>query len=87
MLKRGLENMESSDFVVRDMTFDELIRRAWSVGLLNEEIAQWREFRKQRGITSHTYDEDKAEWVYQGIPRFLAEAKHLHAALEKRKTL
>jgi len=85
MLRRTIEKIEASEFTVRDMTFDELIRRAWSIGLLNEEITQWREFRKQRGTTSHTYDEDKAELIYREIPRFLAEAQYLYAALEKRQ--
>jgi len=87
MLKRMLSQIESSDAVVRDMTFDELIRRGWAIGLLNEEIAGWREFRKQRGTTSHTYDEKKAELIYREIPRFLAEARYLYAALEKRQSI
>jgi len=85
MIKRQLMAIASSDEVVPGMSFDELIRHAWAIGLLNEEVAQWREFRKQRGTTSHTYDEKKAELIYQEIPRFLAEAKYLCAALEKRQ--
>jgi len=86
MLKRQLGQIESSDVVVRDMSFDELIRRGWAIGLLNEEIAQWREFRKQRGTTSHTYDAKKAELIFQEIPRFLSEAQYLYASLEKRQS-
>jgi len=86
MLKRHLEHVESSAAQVRHSTFDELIRRAWAIGLLNEEIVQWREFRKQRGTTSHTYDENKAALIYRELPRFLAEAKYLHAAIEKRQS-
>jgi len=85
MLRRTIEKIEASELAVRDMTFDALIRRAWSIGLLNEEVAQWREFRKQRGTTSHAYDADKAELIYREIPRFLAAAQHLYAALEKRQ--
>jgi len=85
MLKRKLEQIESSEAVVRGITFDDLIRRGWAKGFLNEEIAQWREFRKQRGTTSHTYDENKAELIYQEIPRFLAEAKYLYATIEKQQ--
>jgi len=83
MLKRKLEQIESSKAVVRSMSFDDLMRRGWALDFLNEEIAQWREFRKQRGTTSHTYDENKAELIYREIPRFLAEAKYLYAAIEK----
>jgi len=86
MIKRWLEKIEPNELAVKDMTFDELIRRAWDLGLLNEEVVQWRKFRKQRGTTSHTYDERKAEIIYQSIPRFLAEAKYLYAALLKRQT-
>jgi len=86
ILKRKLGQIESSEAVVHSMSFDELIRRAWSIGFLNEEIVQWREFRKQRGTTSHTYDENKAELIYQGIPRFLDEAKYLYNAIEKLQT-
>jgi len=82
ILKRKLGQIESSEAVVRGMSFDELIRRGWAIGLLNEEIAQWREFRKQRGTTSHTYDGNKAELIYREIPRFLAEAKYLYNAIE-----
>jgi len=87
MIRRSLAQIEASEQTVRDMTFDDLIRRAWSVGWLNEEIVQWREFRKQRGTTSHTYDEKKAEEIFQALPRFLAEARYLYAALEKRQTV
>jgi len=86
MLKRQLRQIESSDAVVRDMSFDTLIRRGWAIGLLNEEITRWREFRKQRGTTSHTYDAKKAELIYQEIPRFLKEAQYLYAAIEKRQS-
>jgi len=82
MLKRQLEQTESSAAVVHGMSFDALIRRGWALGFLNEEIAQWREFRKQRGTTSHTYDGNKAELIYREIPRFLAEAKYLYNAIE-----
>jgi len=85
MLKRHLEQIVPDKTEVDEMTFDELIRHAFSIGLLNEEIVQWREFRKQRGTTSHTYDEHKAELIYRGIPRFLAEAKYLYAAISQRQ--
>jgi len=75
----------SSTEVVRTMTFDQLIRHAYSLGLLNEEIVQWRLFREKRNITSHTYDESKALEVCAIIPAFLHEAQYLHAALKKQQ--
>ena len=41
-------------------------------------------YRKRRGITSHTYDENKAEDIYQNIPEFLTEVKYLFKQLEQR---
>jgi len=84
-IRRHLEQSESSVAIVRSMSFDELIRRAWALELLHEDVTQWREFRKQRGTTSHTYNEDKAEIIYQEIPRFLVEAQYLHAAILQRQ--
>jgi nucleotidyltransferase substrate binding protein (TIGR01987 family) len=67
------------------MTFNEIIRRGFEVGLLQAEISQWKEFRKDRGTTSHTYDEDKANDVYETIPTFLKEAKFLYSQITKRQ--
>lgn len=39
-------------------------------------------YRKRRGITSHTYDENKAEDIYQNIPEFLTEVKYLFKQLD-----
>jgi len=85
MIRRQIEQIESHQNSVLNTTFDELIRRAFSLGLLNEKISQWRTFRKRRNISSHTYDGDKAELIYREIPRFLAEAKYLYASMESRQ--
>ncbi|WP_082081361.1 nucleotidyltransferase substrate binding protein [Methylocucumis oryzae] len=46
------------------MTFNELIRRGYALGLLQAEISTWQAFRKDRGTTSHTYDETKAAEIF-----------------------
>jgi len=86
MLYRFFEQTPSSKEVIRTMGFNNFIRHAWSMGLLAEELAQWKTFREKRNITSHTYNEDKAIEVCAIIPAFLAEAKYLCAALEKRQS-
>jgi len=86
MIRRQLEQIESHPNAALNATFDELIRRAFSLDLLNEKIAQWRTFRARRNISSHTYDGEKAGLIYQEIPRFLAEAKYLLASLQARQT-
>ena len=61
ILKRYLEATETNPAAVDDMTFNELVRRGFELGLLQAEMAEWKEFRKDRGTTSHAYDEEKAK--------------------------
>lgn len=85
MLKRHLEATEATPSAVEEMSFNDLVRRGFELGLLKAEIAEWREFRKNRGSTSHAYDMNKAQEIYEKIPAFLAEAKFLLAQIEKRQ--
>lgn len=84
MLKRTLTLIESDPFAIENMTFDEVIRTGYAHGLLQSEISVWRKYRKNRGTTSHTYNEQKAVEVFEAIPAFLADAKYLHEQLEAR---
>ena len=68
---------------MQEASFSDIIREGYARGVLNEEIAQWKKFREYRGITSHGYDEHKAQLVYENIPPFLAEAKFLYDKLDQ----
>ena len=85
MLKRFLEATEPNPSAIEEMTFNEVIRLGYAKGLLNAELLQWKEFRKERGTTSHTYDEQKALDVFEDIPSFLVEVKHLMDAIRTRQ--
>jgi nucleotidyltransferase substrate binding protein (TIGR01987 family) len=85
ILKRYLEATEPNPAAVEEMSFNELVRRGFELGLLQAEITEWKEFRKDRGTTSHTYDEAKAQDVFETIPAFLAEAKFLMSQIQKRQ--
>ena len=81
LIKRYLETTEPSpDF--DDITFNDLIRKGYEKGLLLNDLEAWKAYRKRRGITSHTYDENKAEDIYQNIPEFLTEVKYLFKQLD-----
>ncbi len=83
LIKRYLETTEPSpDF--DDITFNDLIRKGYEKGLLLNDLEAWKAYRKHRGITSHTYDENKAEDIYQNIPEFLTEVRYLFKQLEQR---
>lgn len=84
MLKRYLLATTPSPDLVAEMSFQDLIRSANARDLLLGEWADWKTFRDMRSRTSHTYDEAVALAVVAGIPRFLAEARHLYKQLAQR---
>ena len=86
MIKRYLELTLPNPAVVDEMSFTTLIRTACEQNLLLSDVETWKIFRKERGITSHTYDQNKAQDVFEKIPLFLKEAKFLLAKLKKRSS-
>jgi nucleotidyltransferase substrate binding protein (TIGR01987 family) len=86
MLRRFLEMTEPNPSALDDATFQGLIRLGSERGLLKSDLPVWMEFRRQRGTTSHAYNEAKAAQVHTGIPAFLADAQFLLAELHRRNT-
>ncbi len=83
-LRRYLETSEPSADVIEQMSFPTLIRTANERGLLLNDWSVWIGYRDKRNITSHTYDEEKADAVIQVIPDFYAEARYLLSHLEEK---
>lgn len=83
-LRRYLEMTAATPSSVDEMDFADLIRTANEQALLLSDWPVWKDYRKARGITSHTYDETKASAVMARIPGFLQESRYLLAELEKR---
>ncbi len=77
LLKRYLESVPPSpgEFDVAD--FQYLIRSGNEQDLLLSDWPTWRKYRDMRAKTSHTYDEQIALEVVDGIAPFLQEARHL----------
>ncbi len=84
MIKRYLSLTEANPSIIDEMTFNELLRKAYEKGLIKSELAAWKEFRRERGRTSHTYDEEKAQAVFEDIPIFLQDAQFLLNSLKQR---
>lgn len=59
------------------MTFNETIRQGNKLGLLNNNLEKWTEYRQKRNLTSHTYNEEAAKEVLDVIPEFKNEAYFL----------
>ena len=84
MIKRWLKSISANPAEVDTLTFKNIIREAISQELLTSEPSDWVTYRRNRRTTSHTYDETKAERVFESIPRFLDEARYLLNQLHKK---
>lgn len=84
MLKRYLEMASANPTSIEDIDFPELIRTGAEQGLLQTSWDIWKGYRKARGATSHTYNEEKAQEVLAVIPQFLTEARYLLKQLHNR---
>ncbi len=85
-IKRYLEITEPTPEIIDQISFPELIRTACEKGLIQSDVNQWRLYRQYRSTTSHTYDEEKAELIFDELPKFLEEAKKLLKTLQERNT-
>jgi len=84
MLKRFLEATSSDPQTIDALAFGDLIRLGHERGLLRSSYDIWTLFRKARGTTSHTYDQAKAQEVFQVIPQFVEEGQYLLGQLRTR---
>ena len=85
MLRRYLEETAATPEEIETSTFQNLIRRGNEKGLLRSDWLRWKIYRQARTDSSHTYDVDKAEAVYEIAPDFLDEARYLYHQLVSRK--
>lgn len=84
MIKRYLELASANPVEVDDMSFNDVIREASKQSLVQAELVVWREYRRNRGTTSHTYNEQKAQEVLHSVPDFLTESRYLLTQLDKK---
>lgn len=82
-LRRVLEARAADPAEIDRMSFPTLIRTAFEQGLLEKGWPKWQDFRENRNITSHTYDEDLAKKGANAIPAFLDEVRRFAAKLAR----
>lgn len=78
-----LKKIASNDQDIDSTEFRDILRLSAQYGLI-ENIDDWLDYRKMRNITSHTYDENKAQQVYNGIANFLESSRFLLQQLKIR---
>lgn len=83
MLRRQLEQIAANPAAIREMAFMDMIRSGAEAGLV-QQVPKYRVFREKRNMTSHTYDEAKAEEVLAVLGEFLQEMHFLLGVLERR---
>jgi nucleotidyltransferase substrate binding protein (TIGR01987 family) len=81
MLKRRLELDLPTPAEVDGYSFKQLLRVGGERGLV-ADVAAWFDYREKRNLTSHTYDDRRAEEVYAVLPRFHDDALALLARLK-----
>lgn len=74
MIKRYIEQEMPLSEKVDQLNYRDLLRVALEMGLINH-IDRWFQYREARNQTSHTYDEDKAQAVYNILSDFLQKAQ------------
>ena len=83
MLKRTLELEAATIEEIDHLSFQDLIRTGAERGYI-EEPEKWFIYRRQRNITSHIYNEKKAESVFKTACEFINDAKKLLHSLSSR---
>ncbi|MDR1942727.1 MAG: nucleotidyltransferase substrate binding protein [Endomicrobium sp.] len=88
MLRRFLQLSEYSEGSFDEFVFADVIRTANERNLLLGNLESWIEYRKMRNITSHSYNEEKANAIVSVVPSFAKETEFLLNKLkEKSKNL
>ncbi len=83
-LRRYLQQSEANIDDTRELSFPGIVRLGWERGLLDGNWERWIEYRKARGTTTHTYNQEKAAAVFETIPKFLQDASFLLRQLKAR---
>lgn len=86
MLKRYLETSSPTPDEFDKADFQYLVRTGNEKGLLLGEWSKWRGYRNMRSKTSHTYNEEIALDVVEGIPDFLDDARYLCEQLKDKNS-
>jgi nucleotidyltransferase substrate binding protein (TIGR01987 family) len=85
MLKRFLERLSPNPAIYHSMSLADLIRSGNEHALLLGTWSDWKTYRDMCARTSHSYNEDIAREVVDGIVPFITEARYLLTQLKTRQ--
>jgi len=81
-MRRWLKENADAEEAEYPRTRKELFRMAARFGMIKEPMI-WFSYGDARNLTSHPYDEDKAETVYETAVDFIEDAKYLLERLQE----
>ena len=82
LMARWLEENVSPD-IAKGVTRRQLFRIAAEYGLIHD-VDEWVKYNESRNDTTHIYDYERAELVYESIGKFIHDARDLVHFLETR---
>jgi nucleotidyltransferase substrate binding protein (TIGR01987 family) len=83
MLKRQLRQMAADPAAIDKMAYMDVVRSGAEAGLI-ADVARFRDYREKRNITSHVYDQAKAEQIEAVLGDFRDDIRRLLTELELR---
>jgi nucleotidyltransferase substrate binding protein (TIGR01987 family) len=84
IIKRFLSSISEIAEDIQIMDFQQIIRLAYTKGILNNSWDMWWEYRDNRSATSHGYDEKRAIEIVEKLPLFYNEISFLLQQLKAR---
>ena len=82
-IKRHLSLISENPEEIKEISFQEVIRRAYTVGIIEHSWDQWWKYRDNRAATSRSYNEERAKEVVSGLLVFNNEVNFLLTQLKK----
>lgn len=83
MIRRQLSVILPAPSTIKEMNYADLMRSAAEAGLI-QDVKRFLEYREMRNLTSHTYDENKAEQILTHMTHFAKDVEQLILELKKR---
>ena len=83
MIRRYLEQVVSTRDEIRQINFADFVRTAAEAGLI-PDVKRFLRYRERRNITSHTYNQKKAEEVVEVLDDFARDVCFVIQELKKR---
>ena len=83
VIKQYLEKSSSSPSEIEYLSFEQMIRRAYTTSIISEELRIWKQFRTLRNNAAHgnEINTDQSETII----KFLDEARYLLVQLNERE--